>query len=111
MDISLNKTGKFDLDENDMPFEIDGISEILQKIYICLSAHYGEYIYDRELGSEFYMIDHNADNAEKLVEAKTRQALKAVPEAELKRVFVSGKRVVVVVDLYGEEYDIELREE
>ena len=69
-----------------------------------LSAHRGEFIYDRELGSGIHLIDKNQENAAGLVEISAREALKEFPFCEVKSAEVSEEKIRVKTEIYGKEY-------
>ena len=93
-----------------MNYGINQISKIILRIYIMLSAHRGEFIYDRELGSEIHLIDKTQENAAELVEISAREALREFPYCEVKSAESYGEKIKIKMEIYGKEYDIELQE-
>ena len=97
MDMAINSGGDFDKDIFGRPYEVDGEEELIQKIYICLSARKGEFIYDRELGGELYKIEISGAGAEKILEAQAREAVKCVPGAEVQEISIDGSMIYALV--------------
>lgn len=58
MDTAL-KNGDFNLENCGSPYLIDDIEEILQRATIALTVKKGSDIYNREFGSQLYMVDFN----------------------------------------------------
>ena len=77
------------------------IPEMLRKIYICLNAHRGGYIYNRELGSDIYSLV--GDSGSELT-ARARADHEKIQDCEV----CSAAENYVTVKLYGKEYRIEL---
>lgn len=93
-----------------MNYGISKISKMILGIYIMLTAHRGEFIYDRELGSEIHLIDKKQENAAGLVEISAREALKEFPFCEVKSAEVSEEKIRVKTEIYGKEYEFDLQE-
>lgn len=108
MDTTLGYDGDLAVDENGRIGYVSGQDEIRQRLYIRLSARKGSYVYDRELGSgiaEAY--NSGADAAQ--IEAKAREALDSIPQAEVVGVEVTQEGVTVFVDAFGNTFDIMIR--
>lgn len=105
MDTAINISGDFDKDEDDNIFFISDTEEIKQKLYIMLSMKKGNFIYDRELGSELYKVINNEQTAE----AEARKALAGFPEAEVTGASIQNGQIIISVMYKGKNYDIEVR--
>ena len=51
MDMKLGLHGDMEINSLGLPFHIAGFEELVQRIYVLLSAKKGGFIYNRELGS------------------------------------------------------------
>ena len=93
-----------------LPYHIAGREELLQRMYILLSAKKGGFIYNRELGSRIGGIIPSDAQAAAKAEAYARKALESVPYAEVTGANIDNNTPV----LYGgstRSYDIETQEE
>lgn len=78
MDTAL-ENGDFKLNSKGYPVMIDSYEEILQRIIIRLICKKGSYVYNRDLGSEFYKIkmgNISRNNIEKQAIDYAKKALK-----------------------------------
>lgn len=109
MDMSLNVSGDFDTDILGRPYEIDGTEEILQKVYISLSAHGECFIYDRDLGGQLYKTDISSENAEKMLYARAKDLTENITGAEICGIEIRNGDTYAVVCIEGKNYDVALR--
>lgn len=108
MDMAINPAGDFDIDSG-KPYEIEGTEEIMQRIYICLTAHRGNFIYDRELGGELYKIEVSENGAENILEVQAREAIKCIPNAEICEIHIVNGIVYALVSVDGWIRNIAIR--
>lgn len=92
-----------------LPYHIAGREELLQRMYILLSAKKGGFIYNRELGSRIGGISPSDAQAAAKAEAYARKALESVPYAEVTGANIDNNAVKVTVSVQGEDAEIELR--
>ncbi|MBR2177156.1 MAG: hypothetical protein IJ861_09465 [Clostridia bacterium] len=111
MDLALTDNGTLKEDFECRPYLIDGIDEVLQKVYIILSAKKGRFIYDRELGSNLYQIDMEAEDAEEGMESEARNALRDTPFVEVKKAEIRNGKAYIIIEIDDQEYEIPVRRE
>ena len=104
MDTALNITGDISRDT------VSGSDEIQQRLYILLSARYGKFIYDRELGSDIFSVDVSQPNFTDRIESCARKALHDMPDAEIVGVEANNGNICIGVEADGEIYEITLRQ-
>lgn len=83
MDTALKNTGDFDLDARGMPYLISGFAEIAQRVRLCLQVKKGSFAYDRELGSELYLLKDSSDRLQSRAELLAREAAAGIAGAGL----------------------------
>ena len=86
-----------------LPYHIAGREELLQRMYILLSAKKGGFIYNRELGSRIGGISPSDAQAAAKAEAYARKALESVPYAEVTGANIDNNAVKVTVSVQGED--------
>ena len=106
MDTALSISGDLALDSREMPYFVSGTEEVRQRLYIMLSATKGGFIYNRELGSRLSQ-EEPADNAQ--AEALAREALSALPDAEVISAVIFDGELTVRIRYEGEELIINVR--
>ncbi len=104
MDTALNITGDISRDT------VSGSDEIQQRLYILLSARYGKFIYDRELGSDIFSVDISQPDCTDIIESHARKALSDMPNAEIIGVVADNGNICIGVEADGEIYEITLRQ-
>lgn len=109
MDTALNINGDFDVDSDETAYLISGTDEIKQRVYILLSARLGEFIYDRNLGSNIYNIDVSMPTAHDEIIAQARKTLCEIPQAEVTNAEINNGKIIVSVQIGEEICSIELR--
>lgn len=106
MDTELDFSGDLKEGEDGAPCTVTGTDELRQRLYIMLSARRGQFIYDRELGSDIYLVK---DGTEDEICAAARDALASLPEAEVTGVTKDNNDIYVAVVCGSEEFDIRVR--
>ncbi len=111
MDLKLDGNGDLAVDEAGNLQIIENDDELLQEAFIALSAKKGMFIYDRSLGSELYKLFGTENYTDENVTAEAREALCRIPEAEVTDVELLTDKIIVTVDINGQEYSICVKEE
>lgn len=111
MDTAISQTGDWAVDVNERPYLVDGQEERQQQLYLRLAVKKGSFCYDRTLGSELAALDVSCSDALLQAEAQARQALAALPEAEVTGVSAEEGRWTVFVRWDGQDYTIPVRRE
>lgn len=86
MDTAINSVGDFDLDGRGMPYLISGFAEIAQRVRLCLQIKKGSFPYDRELGSELYLLSKTHDRLQSRAEMLIKEAAAGVTDAVLSEI-------------------------
>ena len=82
MDTALSN-GDFLRDTRNLPIQISGVKEILQKVLIRLNVKKGSFIYDKDLGSTLYKLSANTKNLQNKARAIVIEALKPIKEVSV----------------------------
>lgn len=109
MDTFLSVDGDLGIDSEGKPYLIDNEEELLQKVYILLSAKKEKFIYDRKFGSKINEVDISGENAADEISAMARDTLEVLPYAEVISAEISENTVIITVEINETEYDVILR--
>ena len=111
MDTALSK-GDFLRDTRNLPIQISGVKEILQKVLIRLNVKKGSFIYDKDLGSNLYKLSANTKNLQNKARAIVIEALKPIKEVSVLEVLTKltnlGENVEIHVNLAINEEEREV---
>lgn len=86
MDTALKSTGDYDLDARGMPYLINGFAEIAQQVRLCLQIKKGSFSYDRELGSELYLLKETPDRLQSRAQMLVKEAAAGIVGAEFSEI-------------------------
>ena len=109
MDMKLGLHGDMEINSLGLPFHIAGFEELVQRIYVLLSAKKGGFIYNRELGSSIDSVSPEDPQAVPKIEAFARKALESIPEAEVTGAAINDGGITVMVSLSGIDIEIFVR--
>lgn len=104
MDTMLSLNGDFKTDSHGRAYLSDHTEELLQKIYILLSAKKNQFIYNRTLGSEI-----QTQISEEKILAEARNALRQIPEAEVLRIISENDELNIIIQINQQEYSVTVR--
>lgn len=83
---------------------ISGRRELLQRIWIQLTAHRGKFPYCGTLGSRLYQIAASDSKCEQKVLEAMEEAMEAIPQVRIKDVVIVEKVVTVSIETeYGDD--------
>ncbi|HIS69193.1 MAG TPA: histidine kinase [Candidatus Gallacutalibacter stercoravium] len=108
MDVALVQ-GDIARDERGLPYLLQGDQELLQRAYIRLQGHRGQFVYDRELGSDLYLI--SAENgADQQAIILARQALGGLAQVTGAQVVQGAQNTEITVQLQieGRPYQLQI---
>ncbi|MBQ9461763.1 MAG: hypothetical protein IJU51_07620 [Clostridia bacterium] len=109
MDMKLGLHGDMEINSMGLPYHIAGMEELIQRIYVLLSARKGGFIYNRELGSGISEVSPDDPQAVPKIEACARKALESIPEAEVTGAAINDGQITVTVSLTGIDIEIIVR--
>lgn len=102
MDTALSN-GDFLKDSRNLPLQISGMQEILQRVLIRLNVKKGSFIYDQELGCRLYTLSANTKNLKEKAKSMVIEALRPMNEVLVEDVSTSltnsGENVDIHVTL------------
>lgn len=90
----------------DIPYAKNKEQELPEIARNCLTAVKGGFIYDRELGSCMRDVDITSAGAAAVLTAMAREALAAVPQAEITDLSISDNTVIVTVRINDSDHII-----
>ena len=83
---------------------VSGRRELLQRVWIQLTAHRGEFPYCGTLGSRLYQIAASDSKCEKKVLEAIEEALEFIPQVRVKDVVIAEKTITVYIETeYGDD--------
>lgn len=83
---------------------ISGRRELLQRVWIQLTAHRGKFPYCGTLGSRLYQIAASDSKCEQKVLEAMEEAMEAIPQVRIKDVVIVEKVVTVSIETeYGDD--------
>ena len=83
---------------------VSGRRELLQRVWIQLTAHRGEFPYCGTLGSRLYQIAASDSNCEQKVLEAIEEALEFIPQVRVKDVVIAEKTITVYIETeYGDD--------
>ena len=83
---------------------VSGRRELLQRVWIQLTAHRGEFPYCGTLGSRLYQIAASDSKCEQKVLETMEEALEFIPQVRVKDVVIAEKTVTVYIETeYGDD--------
>lgn len=78
--------------------------ELLQRVWIQLTAHRGEFPYCGTLGSRLYQIAASDSKCEQKVLEAIEEALEFIPQVRVKDVVIAEKTITVYIETeYGDD--------
>ena len=114
MDTALNGNGEFELDGRGMPYLLSGLSEIMQRVSLCLKIKKGSFPYDRELGSELHTLTESVQPLGETAALLVKEAAAQIPQVKILDVeasFDSEKKLglSVLLEFGGEQGRLEMK--
>ena len=83
---------------------VSGRRELLQRVWIQLTAHRGEFPYCGTLGSRLYQIAASDSKCEQKVLEAIEEALEFIPQVRVKDVVIAEKTITVYIEPeYGDD--------
>ena len=83
---------------------VSGRRELLQRVWIQLTAHRGEFPYCGTLGSRLYQIAASYSKCEQKVLEAIEEALEFIPQVRVKDVVIAEKTITVYIETeYGDD--------
>ena len=83
---------------------VSGRRELLQRVWIQLTAHRGEFPYCGTLGSRLYQIAASDSKCELKVLEAIEEALEFIPQVRVKDVVIAEKTITVYIETeYGDD--------
>ena len=83
---------------------VSGRRELLQRVWIQLTAHRGEFPYFGTLGSRLYQIAASDSKCEQKVLEAIEEALEFIPQVRVKDVVIAEKTITVYIETeYGDD--------
>ena len=83
---------------------VSGRRELLQRVWIQLTAHRGEFPYCGTLGSRLYQIAASDSKCEQKVLEAIEEALEFIPQVRVKDVVIAEKTMTVYIETeYGDD--------
>lgn len=83
---------------------VSGRRELLQRVWIQLTAHRGEFPYCGTLGSRLYQIAASDSKCEQKVFEAIEEALEFIPQVRVKDVVIAEKTITVYIETeYGDD--------
>ena len=83
---------------------VSGRRELLQRVWIQLTAHRGEFPYCGTLGSRLYQIAASDSKCEQKVLEAIEEALEYIPQVRVKDVVIAEKTITVYIETeYGDD--------
>ena len=83
---------------------VSGRRELLQRVWIQLTAHRGEFPYCGTLGSRLYQIAASDSKCEQKVLEAIEEALEYIPQGRVKDVVIAEKTITVYIETeYGDD--------
>lgn len=83
---------------------VSGRHELLQRVWIQLTAHRGKFPYCGMLGSRLYQIAASNSKCEQKVLKAIEESLEAIPQVRIKDVVIIEKMVTVYIETeYGDD--------
>ena len=83
---------------------VSGRRELLQRVWIQLTAHRGEFPYCGTLGSRLYQIAASDSKCEQKVLEAIEEALEFIPQERVKDVVIAEKTITVYIETeYGDD--------
>ena len=83
---------------------VSGRRELLQRVWIQLTAHRGEFPYCGSLGSRLYQIAASDSKCEQKVLEAIEEALEFIPQVRVKDVVIAEKTITVYIETeYGDD--------
>ena len=83
---------------------VSGRRELLQRVWIQLTAHRGEFPYCGTLGSRLYQIAASDSKCEQKVLEAIEEALEFIPQVRVKAVVIAEKTITVYIETeYGDD--------
>ena len=83
---------------------VSGRRELLQRVWIQLTAHRGEFPYCGTLGSRLYQIAASDSKFEQKVLEAIEEALEFIPQVRVKDVVIAEKTITVYIETeYGDD--------
>ena len=83
---------------------VSGRRELLQRVWIQLTAHRGEFPYCGTLGSRLYQIAASDSKCEQKVLEAIEEALEFMPQVRVKDVVIAEKTITVYIETeYGDD--------
>ena len=83
---------------------VSGRRELVQRVWIQLTAHRGEFPYCGTLGSRLYQIAASDSKCEQKVLEAIEEALEFIPQVRVKDVVIAEKTITVYIETeYGDD--------
>ena len=83
---------------------VSGRRELLQRVWIQLTAHRGEFPYCGTLGSRLYQIAASDSKCEQKVLEAIEEALEFIPQVRVKDVVIAENTITVYIETeYGDD--------
>ena len=83
---------------------VSGRRELLQRVWIQLTAHRGEFPYCGTLGSRLYQIAASDSKCQQKVLEAIEEALEFIPQVRVKDVVIAEKTITVYIETeYGDD--------
>ena len=83
---------------------VSGRRELLQRVWIQLTAHRGDFPYCGTLGSRLYQIAASDSKCEQKVLEAIEEALEFIPQVRVKDVVIAEKTITVYIETeYGDD--------
>ena len=83
---------------------VSGRRELLQRVWIQLTAHRGEFPYCGTLGSRLYQIAASDSKCEQKVLEAIEEALEFIPQVRVRDVVIAEKTITVYIETeYGDD--------
>ena len=83
---------------------VSGRRELLQRVWIQLTAHRGEFPYCGTLGGRLYQIAASDSKCEQKVLEAIEEALEFIPQVRVKDVVIAEKTITVYIETeYGDD--------
>ena len=83
---------------------VSGRRELLQRVWIQLTAHRGEFPYCGTLGSRLYQIAASDSKCEQKVLEASEEGLEFIPQVRVKDVVIAEKTITVYIETeYGDD--------
>lgn len=114
MDTALTGTGDFELDGRGMPYLLSGLAEMMQRVGLCLKIKKGSFPYDRELGSELYILNEQTQPLRDTASLLVKEAAARIPQVKILDVeaaFDNNKKLAlsVLLEFGGERKHMEVK--